>query len=85
MRVAESEGQHVLSHEGQHVVRRQALTGQRPIEEGGVRSDLAENRPVEQARPMLGHELSGSLPQAAHFVGREIELIHETLHDEAAL
>ncbi len=54
----------------------QAVLGQRLVEEGGGVAHLAEDRPLQQARAVVGHEVGRPVAEPAHRLGVEIEVVH---------
>ena len=73
VRVAEGEGEDVLAHECDQLLRGPSLLGQRLVEEPRAVAYLAEDRPLEQPLAVRGHRVRGQPAQPPQLVGREVE------------
>ena len=76
VRVAEGVGEDAVAHGVEHRLERLAVLGQRLVEEGRGVAHLAEDRPLQEAGAVVGHEVGRPVAQAAHRLGVEIEVVH---------
>ena len=76
VRVPEGVGEDAVADGVEDRLEGQALLGQRLVEEGRGVAHLAEDRLLQQARAVVGHEVGRPVAEPAHRLGVEIEVVH---------
>ena len=69
-------GEDPVAHRVEHRLERLALLGQRLVEDGRSVAHLAEDRPLQEPGPVIGHQVRRPVAQPAHRLGVEIEVVH---------